>query len=85
MRVFIFCFDKPWDDWWLRTMGFRFWRRIGIAPGLSLNLSKLDGSLSFALREYDTSLIFDFLAIHLKYLSASCKEVSVCDNLYDVK
>jgi Protein of unknown function (DUF4236) len=28
-------------------MGFRFWRRIGLAPGISLNLSKSGASLSF--------------------------------------
>ena len=28
-------------------MGFRFWRRIGLAPGITLNLSKSGGSLSF--------------------------------------
>jgi hypothetical protein len=28
-------------------MSFRFWRRIRIAPGVTLNLSKLGGSLSF--------------------------------------
>ncbi len=31
-------------------MGFRFWRRVKIAPGLSLNLSKSGGSLSFGPR-----------------------------------
>ncbi|MCK4487046.1 MAG: DUF4236 domain-containing protein [Desulfobacterales bacterium] len=31
-------------------MGFRFWRRIRIAPWLTLNLSKSGGSLSFGLR-----------------------------------
>jgi len=31
-------------------MGFRFWRRIKIAPGLTLNLSKSGGSLSFGPR-----------------------------------
>jgi tetratricopeptide (TPR) repeat protein len=28
-------------------MGFRFWRRVGIMPGVTLNLSKSGGSLSF--------------------------------------
>ncbi|MFO8055733.1 MAG: DUF4236 domain-containing protein [bacterium] len=28
-------------------MGFRFWRRMKIAPGITLNLSKAGGSLSF--------------------------------------
>ncbi len=32
------------------TMGFRFWRRIRIAPGITLNLSKSGGSLSFGPR-----------------------------------
>lgn len=31
-------------------MGFRFWRRIKIAPGITLNLSKSGGSLSFGPR-----------------------------------
>jgi len=31
-------------------MSFRFWRRIGIAPGITLNLSKSGGSLSFGPR-----------------------------------
>lgn len=31
-------------------MGFRFWRRIRIAPGMTLNLSKTGGSLSFGVR-----------------------------------
>jgi tetratricopeptide (TPR) repeat protein len=31
-------------------MGFRFWRRIKIAPGVTLNLSKSGGSLSFGPR-----------------------------------
>ena len=31
-------------------MGFRFWRRVRIAPGLTLNLSKSGGSLSFGRR-----------------------------------
>ena len=31
-------------------MGFRFWRRIKIAPGLTFNLSKSGGSLSFGPR-----------------------------------
>jgi len=31
-------------------MSFRFWRRIRIAPGLTLNLSKTGGSLSFGVR-----------------------------------
>jgi hypothetical protein len=31
-------------------MGFRFWRRIRIAPGVILNLSKSGGSLSFGPR-----------------------------------
>ena len=31
-------------------MSFRFWRRIGIAPGVTLNLSKSGGSLSFGPR-----------------------------------
>jgi len=31
-------------------MGFRFWRRIRIAPGVTLNLSKAGGSLSFGAR-----------------------------------
>jgi len=31
-------------------MGFRFWRRIRIAPGVTLNLSKAGGSLSFGVR-----------------------------------
>jgi len=31
-------------------MGFRFWRRIKIAPGVTLNLSKSGGSLSFGTR-----------------------------------
>ena len=31
-------------------MGLRFWRRIRIAPGLTLNLSKSGGSLSFGPR-----------------------------------
>ena len=31
-------------------MGFRFWRRVKIAPGLTLNLSKSGGSLSFGPR-----------------------------------
>ena len=31
-------------------MGFRFWRRIRLAPGLTLNLSKSGGSLSFGPR-----------------------------------
>jgi hypothetical protein len=31
-------------------MGFRFWRRVRIAPGLTLNLSKSGGSLSFGPR-----------------------------------
>ncbi len=31
-------------------MGFRFWRRIKIAPGVTLNLSKSGGSLSFGRR-----------------------------------
>lgn len=31
-------------------MGFRFWRRIRIAPGVTLNLSKSGGSLSFGPR-----------------------------------
>lgn len=32
-------------------MGLRFWRRIKIAPGLTLNLSKSGGSLSFGPRD----------------------------------
>jgi len=28
-------------------MGFRFWRRVRVAPGVTLNLSKAGGSLSF--------------------------------------
>ena len=31
-------------------MGFRFWRRIKIAPGVTLNLSNSGGSLSFGPR-----------------------------------
>ncbi|HIQ20027.1 MAG TPA: DUF4236 domain-containing protein [Planctomycetes bacterium] len=31
-------------------MGFRFWRRVKIAPGVTLNLSKSGGSLSFGPR-----------------------------------
>ncbi len=31
-------------------MGFRFWRRVRLAPGVTLNLSKLGGSLSFGPR-----------------------------------
>jgi len=31
-------------------MSFRFWRRVGIAPGWTLNLSKTGGSLSFGVR-----------------------------------
>jgi len=31
-------------------MSFRFWRRIRIAPGVTLNLSKSGGSLSFGVR-----------------------------------
>ncbi len=31
-------------------MGFRFWRRIRIVPGVTLNLSKSGGSLSFGAR-----------------------------------
>jgi len=31
-------------------MSFRFWRRIRIAPGVTLNLSKTGGSLSFGVR-----------------------------------
>jgi hypothetical protein len=31
-------------------MAFRFWRRIKIAPGVTLNLSKSGGSLSFGPR-----------------------------------
>ena len=31
-------------------MGFRFWRRIRVAPGMTLNLSKTGGSLSFGVR-----------------------------------
>lgn len=31
-------------------MSFRFWRRIKVAPGVTLNLSKLGGSLSFGPR-----------------------------------
>ncbi|HDG98128.1 MAG TPA: DUF4236 domain-containing protein, partial [Desulfobacterales bacterium] len=31
-------------------MGFRFWRRIKIAPGVTLNLSRSGGSLSFGPR-----------------------------------
>jgi len=31
-------------------VGFRFWRRVKIAPGLTLNLSKSGGSLSFGRR-----------------------------------
>ena len=31
-------------------MGFRFWRRIGIAPGVSLNLSRSGASVSFGPR-----------------------------------
>ncbi|MDQ7086337.1 MAG: DUF4236 domain-containing protein [Acidobacteriota bacterium] len=31
-------------------MAFRFWRRIKIAPGVTLNLSKSGGSLSFGVR-----------------------------------
>ncbi len=31
-------------------MGFRFWRRVRIAPGVTLNLSKSGGSLSFGPR-----------------------------------
>jgi len=31
-------------------MGFRFWKRIRIAPGITLNLSKSGGSLSFGAR-----------------------------------
>ncbi|MBW2031758.1 MAG: DUF4236 domain-containing protein [Deltaproteobacteria bacterium] len=31
-------------------MSFRFWRRIKIAPGITLNLSKSGGSLSFGPR-----------------------------------
>jgi len=32
------------------SMAFRFWRRIKIAPGVTLNLSKSGGSLSFGPR-----------------------------------
>ncbi len=31
-------------------MSFRFWRRVKIAPGVTLNLSKSGGSLSFGPR-----------------------------------
>lgn len=31
-------------------MGFRFWRRVKLAPGVTLNLSKSGGSLSFGPR-----------------------------------
>jgi len=31
-------------------MSFRFWRRVKIVPGLTLNLSKSGGSLSFGPR-----------------------------------
>lgn len=31
-------------------MGFRFWKRIGIAPSVTLNLSKSGGLLSFRVR-----------------------------------
>ena len=31
-------------------MSFRFWRRVRIAPGVTLNLSKTGGSLSFGVR-----------------------------------
>ncbi|RMH36562.1 MAG: DUF4236 domain-containing protein, partial [Nitrospirae bacterium] len=31
-------------------MAFRFWRRIRITPGVTLNLSKSGGSLSFGPR-----------------------------------
>jgi hypothetical protein len=31
-------------------MAFRFWRRVRIAPGVTLNLSKSGGSLSFGPR-----------------------------------
>ncbi|MEA3364700.1 MAG: DUF4236 domain-containing protein, partial [Candidatus Hydrogenedentes bacterium] len=31
-------------------MSFRFWRRVRIAPGVTLNLSKMGGSLSFGPR-----------------------------------
>jgi hypothetical protein len=31
-------------------MGFRFWRRVRIAPELTLNLSKSGGSISFGPR-----------------------------------
>ena len=31
-------------------MGFRFWRRVKLAPGVTLNLSKRGGSLSFGRR-----------------------------------
>ena len=34
----------------MSEMGFRFWRRIKIAPGVTLNLSKSGGSLSFGPR-----------------------------------
>lgn len=31
-------------------MGFRFWRRVRLAPGVALNLSKSTASLSFGPR-----------------------------------
>ncbi len=31
-------------------MAFRFWRRVGLAPGITMNLSKSGGSLSFGPR-----------------------------------
>jgi len=31
-------------------MDFRFWRRVKLAPGVTLNLSKLGGSLPFGPR-----------------------------------
>ncbi|MFP4058593.1 MAG: DUF4236 domain-containing protein [Candidatus Brocadiia bacterium] len=37
-------------------MGFRFWRRIRIAPGLRLNLSKAGASLSFGPRGATTTV-----------------------------
>lgn len=37
-------------------MGFRFWRRIRVAPGVTLNLSKTGGSLSFGTRGANLTL-----------------------------
>jgi len=36
-----------WDLGGEKNMSFRFWRRVKIAPGVTLNLSKSGGSLSF--------------------------------------